>query len=95
MPAPFYFSFPFHLRFYFPSYNKNQKTKPNQINKRLKRVCYLIGHLFSVGKRLNLHENKYSESPGQHTTHTTQTEGWDLQEPEDSQEILTKLPDER
>lgn len=53
-----------------------------------------MGHLYSVGKGLNLHENKYSESLGQHTTHTTQTEGWDLQEPEDIQEVLTRLPEE-
>lgn len=49
-----------------------------------------MGHLYSVGKGLNLYENKYMR---QHTTHTSQTEGWDFQEPEDSQEVLTSLPD--
>lgn len=53
-----------------------------------------MGHLYSVGKGLNFHENKYSKSLGQHTKYTSQIEGWDIQEPEDSQEVLTTSPDE-
>lgn len=50
MPAPFYFSSPFHLNFYFPSYNKNQKLKPNQTNKRWNTVNLLGSKPLTIPK---------------------------------------------